>query len=62
MNSFEKITLVFTLYSVMTYMLFPYIYFYFIERSVRGKGYGFIIGSLLSIFLWLNYGEKYVEK
>ena len=62
MNSFEKLALVFTLYSAITYLIFPYLYFYFIERSIRGKGYGYIIGSLLCIFLWLFYGKKYVEQ
>ena len=62
MNSFEKLALVFSIYISITYVLFPYLYFYFIERSINGKGVGFIIGSLLCIFLWLNYGKKYVEK
>jgi hypothetical protein len=43
-------------YSVLSYFIFPIIGFY-INKNKEGITYGMILGSIISIFLWLNYGS-----
>lgn len=47
-------------YLVLSYLIMPSIFYYFVEKSLDSAGKGFVIGSLLSIALWLTYGSKMI--
>ena len=47
-------------YAVLTYLVFPVGFYYLINKSLVSAGHGFIVGSLVSIALWLGVGRKMV--
>lgn len=47
-------------YMLITYILGPVLYYTFVDKTLVGAGKGFLIGSVLSIILWLVYGSKLV--
>lgn len=47
-------------YAFLSYIIVPGFFYYFMEKSLKSAGKGFIVGSLLSIVLWLMYGSKMV--
>ena len=52
LNSFIA-TMIF--YIVLSYVLMPLVFFYFVEKTLMSAGNGFIAGSILSILLWLSF-------
>lgn len=52
LNSFIA-TMIF--YIVLSYVLMPLFFFYFVEKTLIAAGNGFIAGSILSILLWLSF-------
>ena len=48
-------------YVVLSYILFPVGFYYLIEKSLTSAGNGFIIGSLISIALWVSVGRNMVK-
>lgn len=46
-------------YAILTYVIFPLSFYYF-KRTLASAGNGFIAGSLVSILLWLNIGQKMI--
>lgn len=53
---------VMTFYVILSYVLGPLLFYFFWKKSLKVAGYGFIAGSILSIILWIFYGEKLVMK
>ena len=47
-------------YILLSYIIFPMIFYYLMGKSLASAGNGFIVGSLMSISLWLTYGRKMV--
>jgi hypothetical protein len=47
-------------YILLSYIIFPMIFYYLVGKSLASAGNGFIVGSLISIGLWLTYGRKMV--
>ena len=47
-------------YILLSYIIFPMIFYYLMGKSLASAGNGFIVGSLISIGLWLTYGRKMV--
>jgi hypothetical protein len=47
-------------YILLSYIIFPMIFYYLMGKSLASAGNGFIVGSLISIGLWLTYGKKMV--
>ena len=47
-------------YAILACVLGPVLFYFLWKKSLQTAGYGFIVGSILSIFLWLNYGKKMV--
>lgn len=47
-------------YILLSYIIFPMIFYYLMGKSLTSAGNGFIVGSLVSIGLWLTYGRKMV--
>jgi hypothetical protein len=49
-------------YAILSYILFPLGFYYLIEKSLLSAGNGFIVGSVLSIGLWLTVGKNMIKK
>lgn len=49
-------------YAILSFVIGPVIFYFFWKKSLKVAGYGFIVGSILSIILWLSVGEKMVMK
>ena len=53
-------TAIMAFYVFLAHILFPSIYYYYIERSYKSAGTGFVVGSLVSIVLWYSIGSKMI--
>jgi len=49
-------------YIVLSYIIFPIGFYYLVEKSLSSAGNGFVVGSIISIILWINFGRKIVTK
>ena len=47
-------------YIILSYLIGPLIGYYFLGKTAKSAGTGFVIGSILSIILWYSYGSKMV--
>jgi hypothetical protein len=45
-------------YAILTYIVFPLVFYYLGKKKLTNAGYGFIIGSIVSVVLWLTVGSK----
>lgn len=59
-KSFQTFLGIMFFYILLSYVLFPVILFYFVDRTLISAGNGFVMGSGLSIILWYTYGCKMV--
>ena len=48
-------------YAILSYIIGPLVFYYFMERSLSSAGNGFIAGSILSVLLWVMVGSKMVK-
>lgn len=48
-------------YILLSYVLFPLGFYYLVDKSLSSAGNGFIVGSILSLILWLSVGRKMVK-
>jgi hypothetical protein len=42
-------------YAVLSYVIMPAAFYFFVEKNLNPAGNGFIVGSLVSVILWLNF-------
>jgi hypothetical protein len=47
-------------YIFLSYVLFPLGFYHFVNKTLLSAGNGFIVGSIVSIVLWMTYGKKLV--
>jgi len=47
-------------YILLAFVIGPLVFYYFIEKTYKSAGNGFIVGSIISIILWLMVGSKMV--
>jgi len=45
-------------YIFLSYVVFPFIFFNSFGKTYKAAGNGFIVGSIVSILLWLFVGSK----
>jgi hypothetical protein len=45
-------------YILLSYIIFPLGFYYLVDKSTRSAGNGFVVGSLVSIALWIAVGRK----
>ena len=48
-------------YILLSYILFPFCFYFFIHTSLTSAGNGFIVGSVISILLWIFFGRNMVK-
>ena len=47
-------------YILLSYVIFPVGFYYLVEKTLSSAGNGFIIGSLVSIALWVSVGRNLI--
>ena len=47
-------------YIFISYVLFPLGFYYGMGKTLSNAGNGFVVGSLLSVALWLGFGQKMI--
>ena len=45
-------------YAVLTYLVFPAIFYYTMGKTLKAAGNGFVMGSVVSVLLWMFFGSK----
>ena len=48
-------------YILLSYILFPMIFYFAFGKSLKQAGNGFVVGSIISIILWYTFGRKMVH-
>jgi hypothetical protein len=48
-------------YIVLTYIIFPLGFYYLAGKTLASAGNGFVVGSIVSVILWYNFGKKMIE-
>ena len=60
--SFQSFFMIMLFYILLSYVVGPMFFYYFVEKSLLSAGNGFVVGSVLSIMLWYGYGSKMINK
>ena len=47
-------------YIVLSYVIFPMGFYFLIQKTYDMAGTGFVVGSVISIMLWLFVGKKLI--
>lgn len=55
MAAYEMFIGVMVFYAVLSYVLMPAAFYFFVEKNLNSAGNGFVVGSLLSVVLWFNF-------
>jgi hypothetical protein len=60
-KKFQTFLGIMVFYIVLSYIIFPLGFYYLAGKSLLSAGNGFIVGSIISILLWYNFGKKMVK-
>ena len=58
----QKFIGIMVFYIVLSYIIFPLGFYYFLGKSLTSAGNGFIVGSIISIILWQTVGKNMIIK
>jgi hypothetical protein len=47
-------------YVLLSYVVMPVIFYYYVEKTLLSAGNGFVAGSLLSVVLWYTFRSQIV--
>jgi len=47
-------------YVLLSYVIMPVIFYYYVEKTLLSAGNGFVAGSLLSVVLWYTFRSQIV--
>ena len=47
-------------YILLSYLIMPAAFYYFVDKTLMSAGNGFIAGSILSVILWLNFRSSII--
>jgi hypothetical protein len=61
MTGLQTFISIMVFYAILSYIIGPLVFYYFMERSLSSAGNGFIAGSILSLLLWVMVGSKMVK-
>jgi hypothetical protein len=60
-KKFQTFIGIMVFYIVLSYIIFPLAFYYLAGKTLESAGNGFIVGSIVSILLWYNFGKKMVK-
>ena len=55
-----NLSMIFFFYALVAFVIFPALG-YLLLKSKAGITYGFLLGSVLNIFLWFQFGQKMIR-
>lgn len=55
MAAYEMFIGVMVFYAILSYVIMPAAFYFFVEKNLNSAGNGFIVGSVVSVVLWLNF-------
>ena len=61
-DNFQLFFMIMFFYIILSYVIGPMFFYYFINKSLISAGNGYVFGSILSIILWYTYGSKMIMK
>lgn len=59
--NFQKFLSIMGFYILLSYVVFPAGFYYFVEKSLLSAGNGFVVGSIISVALWYSFGRNMVK-
>jgi uncharacterized membrane protein (DUF485 family) len=60
-SNFNTFASIMASYILLSYVLFPSLFYYFVEKTLMSAGNGFVVGSVVSIALWYVYGKHMIK-
>ncbi len=60
-NNFVTFASIMFFYIILSYVIFPLGFYYFINKTLISAGYGFVVGSIISVVLWVMVGQKMIK-
>jgi hypothetical protein len=60
-KKFQTFIGIMVFYIVLSYIIFPLGFYYLAGKTLNGAGTGFVVGSIVSVILWYNFGKKMIE-
>ena len=60
MASFNMFIGTMLFYVLLSYVVMPVIFYYYVEKTLLSAGNGFVAGSLLSVVLWYTFRSQIV--
>lgn len=60
MSKFQTFLGIMAFYILLSYIVFPFAFYYLMGKTLTSAGNGFVVGSGLSIILWYFYGRHLV--
>ena len=60
MASFNMFVGTMLFYVLLSYVVMPVIFYYYVEKTLLSAGNGFVAGSLLSVVLWYTFRSQIV--
>ena len=60
MGKFQIFVGIMVFYVFLSYILFPLGFYYTMGKTLLSAGNGFVVGSLVSVLLWLSVGKKMI--
>lgn len=61
-GEFQTFLMIMLFYILLSYVIGPVFFYYFVNKSLLSAGNGFAVGSALSIILWYTFGSKMISK
>jgi hypothetical protein len=47
-------------YIVLSYLIMPLGFYFFVEKSLTSAGNGFVVGSIVSVALWFSFRSSII--
>ena len=60
MASFNMFVGTMLFYVLLSYVVMPLVFYYYVEKTLLSAGIGFVAGSLLSVVLWYTFRSQIV--
>ena len=60
MNKKQTFMNIMVFYIFLSFILFPFGFYYGMGKTLENAGNGYVVGSLVSLALWLSVGRKMI--
>ena len=61
MTKFNTFLYIMFVYFVISYILGPIAFYYLMDKTLYSAGIGYMVGSIISIVLWVMIGSKMIK-